>query len=87
MQTKTIDDPVAAELAEAARREPVTVVTAGKPAFVAIAPDEFERLMRFKWSTDAGRDPLLAIMDQMAKTARERGLTDEELERLLADES
>lgn len=88
MQTKTIEAPVDwATLKEAARREPVTVISDGVPAFVAVSPAEFERLARRSAQYDESRDPLMAAIRATQKTAAERGLTEAELERLLADES
>jgi PHD/YefM family antitoxin component YafN of YafNO toxin-antitoxin module len=88
MRTKTILAPVdVATLTEAARREPVTVIADGEPAFVAVSPAEFERLARRATQYDEARDRLMLAVRAMQRTAVARGLTEEELERLLADES
>ena len=87
-KTRVISAPVdLATLAEAARRGPITVTTDGKPAFVAVSPDEFERLARRAAEYDEARDRVMVAVRAMQRTAAARGLTEEELERLLADES
>ena len=88
MQTKTISAPVDLDtLTEAARQEPVIVIANGKPAFVAVSPADFERLARHAAEYDETRDRLMVAIRAMQKTAAERGLTEAELERLIADES
>ena len=88
MQTKTLDAPVdLATLTEAARREPVTVLANGEPAFVALSPSEYARLARRAVEYEESRDRLMSSIRAMQQTAAARGLTDAELERLLADES
>jgi prevent-host-death family protein len=88
MRTKTLDAPVdLATLAEAARREPVTVLSNGEPAFVALSPSEYARLSRRAAEYEESADRLLSAVRAMQQTAAARGLTDAELERLLADES
>jgi antitoxin Phd len=70
-----------AELLQAARQAPVTVVDHGRPAAVMLSIEDYARLR------GAGWDRLLATMDLARRGARDRGLTDETLESLLADES
>jgi prevent-host-death family protein len=75
------------EVIEAARKEPVTVLENGAPAAVVLSPGEFERLEeqdRIRREAKARlRRTLLAAQNE----ASARGLTESELERLLADES
>jgi PHD/YefM family antitoxin component YafN of YafNO toxin-antitoxin module len=88
-KTKTIAAPIdLATLAEAARREPVTVIADGKPAFVAVDLEAYERMAKAERQLrERAWDRLEATMDKMAQTAAAAGLTEDELERLLADES
>jgi len=75
------------ELIEAARKEPVTVLENGEPAVVVLSPQEFNRLeQRDRIRRDA-KARLQWTIAAMQKEAAERGLTDRELARLLADES
>jgi len=84
---RTIKAPVdLPTLADAARREPAIVLASGKPAFVAVSPEEFERLRQRAANGVAPDDPLIAAARAMQRTAASRGLTDAELETLLADE-
>jgi prevent-host-death family protein len=69
------------ELLEAARRAPVTVVDQGRPAAIVISIDEYERLRGVAW------DRLAETMALAGRQAQVRGLTDELLESLLADEA
>lgn len=70
-------------LAEAARREPVTVMSGDREAFVVVEPEEFKRL---KAALDrerrqaAGRR-LLATIDTIGRRVAEQ-LTPEEIARL-----
>ena len=83
-KTKTISAPVdLATLAEAARRGPITVTAGGKAAFVAVSPEEFERLARRATGYEGARDRVMAAVRAMQRTAAARGLTEEELERCL----
>ena len=83
MQTFSASDAADrfAELLQATRRAPVTVVDHGRPAAVVLAIEDYARLRGAAW------DRLEATMSKARNDARDRGLTDELLESLLADES
>ena len=69
------------QLIEAAQRQPVTVTKQGRPAIVVMSTHDFE-----SYQKQAG-DRLSDVMSSMQSQAKESGLTEEALERLLADES
>ena len=69
------------ELLEAARRAPVTVVDQGRPAAIILSLKDYERLRGVAW------DRLAETMALAGRQAQDRGLTDELLESLLADEA
>ena len=69
------------QLLDAAQREPVTVTKKGRPAAVMLSIEDYERMR------GAARRRLLETMDQIRRDAAVAGLTDEQLERLLEDES
>ena len=75
------------ELIEAARKEPVTVLENGEPAAVVLSPVEFERLDEQDRIRREARARLRQTIASIHREASERGLTETELERLLADES
>jgi PHD/YefM family antitoxin component YafN of YafNO toxin-antitoxin module len=75
------------ELIEAAREEPVTVIENGAPALVALSPAEFERLDKQDRIRREAKARLRQTISAIQRDAADRGLTDAELERLLADES
>jgi prevent-host-death family protein len=75
------------ELIEAARTEPVTVLENGVPAVVVLSPSEFDRLDEQDRIRREAKARLRQTIAAIQKDAAERGLTDSELERLLADES
>ncbi len=75
------------ELIEAARDEPVTVLENGAPALVALSPAEFERLDEQDRIRREAKARLRRTISAIQSEAADRGLTDAELERLLADES
>jgi prevent-host-death family protein len=75
------------ELIEAARQEPVVVMEKGVPALVALSPAEFDRLEEQDRIRRDAKARLRETIATIQKEASERGLTDSELERLLADES
>jgi prevent-host-death family protein len=75
------------ELIEAAREEPVTVLKDGEPAAVVLSPSEFERLDEQDRIRREAKARLRQTIAAIQNDAAERGLTDSELERLLADES
>jgi prevent-host-death family protein len=69
------------QLIEAAQRQPITVTKQGRPAVVVMSTHDYE-----SYRQQAG-DKLLGVMDHMQSQAQERGLTEEALNKLLADES
>jgi prevent-host-death family protein len=75
------------ELIEAARKEPVTVLENGEPAVVVLSPAEFDRLDEQDRIRREAKARLHETIASIHRDARERGLTETELERLLADES
>jgi prevent-host-death family protein len=75
------------ELIEAARKEPVTVLENGEPAAVVLSPIEFERLDEQDRIRREAKARLRQTIASIHREASERGLTEPELERLLADES
>jgi prevent-host-death family protein len=69
------------QLLDAAQRAPVTVTKKGRPAAVVMSIEDYERMRGAAWKR------LLETMARAHKQAAERGLTDELLDELLADES
>jgi prevent-host-death family protein len=69
------------QLLDAAQRAPVTVTKKGRPAAVVMSVEDYERMRGTAWAR------LLATMEAARKEAVGRGLTDELLDELLADES
>jgi antitoxin Phd len=69
------------QLLDAAERAPVTVTRKGRPAAVVMSVEDYERLRGAAWNR------LSETMDAARKQAAGRGLTDELLDELLADES
>lgn len=69
------------QLLDAAQRAPVTVTKKGRPAAVVMSIDDYERMRGAAWKR------LSETMATARKQAAERGLTDELLDELLADES
>ena len=89
MQTIIADgtDKKIRELIEAASKGPVTVIENGHPAAVILSPAEFDRLDEPDRARREAKDRLRATVAAMRAEAAEKGLTEAELERLLADES
>ena len=69
------------QLLEAAQRAPVTVTKKGRPAAVILSVEDYQRMRGTGWRR------LLDTMAAARTEAVERGLTDERLDELLADES
>ena len=69
------------ELLQAAKRAPVTVVDHGRPTAVMLSIEDYARLRGAAW------DRLVETMNRARSGAGTRGLTDDQLELLLADES
>jgi prevent-host-death family protein len=75
------------ELIEAARNEPVIVLEKGEPVAVVLSPAEFERLEEQDRIRREAKVRLRETISLVQREAAERGLTDAELDRLMADES
>lgn len=69
------------QLIEAAQREPVAVTKQGRPAVIVLSAAEYERYRRYLG------EQLLASVHELQEEAAQKGLTEEELEKLLGDES
>jgi prevent-host-death family protein len=69
------------QLLDAAECAPVTVTRKGRPAAVVMSVEDYERLRGAAWNR------LSETMDTARTQAAARGLTDELLAELLADES
>ena len=69
------------QLLEAAQRAPVTVTKKGRPAAVVLSVEDYQRMRGTAWQR------LLDTMATARKEAAGRGLSDERLDELLADES
>jgi len=69
------------QLLESAQRGPVRVTRRGRAVGVLLSEEQYQRLRGVAW------DRLAATMESMRTQASERGLTDEALAELLADES
>jgi prevent-host-death family protein len=75
------------ELIEAAREELVTVLENGEPAAVVLSPAEFDRLGEQDRVRREAKARLRLTIASIHRDAAEHGLTEVELERLLAEES
>jgi prevent-host-death family protein len=75
------------ELIDAVREEPVTVLADGERAVVVLSPAEFDRLNEQDRIRHEAKERLRQTIASIQREAAERGLTGDELERLLADES
>ena len=75
------------ELIEAVRNEPVTVLEQGEPVAVVLSPAEFNRLEEQDRIRREAKARLRRTVSSIQREAAERGLTEAELDRLMADES
>jgi prevent-host-death family protein len=75
------------ELIDAVREEPVMVLANGEPAVVVLSPAQFDRLEEHQRIRREAKARLLETISTIHQEAAERGLTEPELERLMADES
>lgn len=75
------------ELVEVVRDEPVTVLEKGEPVAVVLSPTEFDRLEEQDRIRREAKVRLRETITSIQREAAERGLTDAELQRLIADES
>jgi prevent-host-death family protein len=69
------------QVIDAAQREPVTVTRQGRPSVVIVSAEEYERRQSRAWRN------LLSVMEETGRYAAEQGLTEETLDKLLADDS
>ncbi|MGH6904392.1 MAG: type II toxin-antitoxin system Phd/YefM family antitoxin [Geminicoccaceae bacterium] len=69
------------QLLDAAQRAPVTVTKKGRPAAVVMSIEDYERMRGAAWKR------VFETMATARKEAAGRGMTDELLDDLLADES
>ena len=74
------------ELIEAVRNEPVTVLEQGEPVAVVLSPAEFNRLEEQDRIRREAKARLRRTVSSIQREAAERGLTEAELDRLMADE-
>ena len=75
------------ELIEAVRNEPVTVLENGEPVAVVLSPAEFDRLEEHDRIRCEAKVRLRETIASIQREAAERGLTEAEVQRLMADES
>lgn len=68
-------------LLEAAAQAPVRVTQKGRPVCVMMSVQQYNRIRGAAW------ERLSTTMDRLGSEAAEQGLTDAELDKLLADES
>lgn len=69
------------QVIDAAQRGPVTVTRQGRPSVVILSAEEYQRRQGRAWRN------LLAVMDETGSYASGKGLTEEDLDELLANES
>lgn len=69
------------EVLEAAQRQPVSITRNGRPSVVVISAESYARRQRM------ARERLRQALARAGGQASARGLTDDALEQLLADES
>ena len=82
-----VTDVKVRQLIEAAANEPVTVIEDGEAAAVVLSPEAFRRLELHDRIQQEAKARLRRVIESAQAEAAARGLTEEELERLLADES
>jgi prevent-host-death family protein len=68
-------------LIELAQRAPVTITKNGRPSVVVMSADAYE------WRRTPARERLRAALQRTRSEAARNGLTEEDLESLLADDS
>ncbi|TVQ38924.1 MAG: type II toxin-antitoxin system Phd/YefM family antitoxin [Wenzhouxiangella sp.] len=69
------------QVIDAAQREPVTVTRQGRPSVVILSAEEYQRRQDRAWRN------LLGVMEEAGRYAAAQGLTEDILDKLLADES
>jgi prevent-host-death family protein len=75
------------ELIEVVRNEPVTVLEQGEPVAVVLSPSEFDRLEEQDRIRREAKLRLRETISSIQREAAAHGLTEAELQRLMADES
>jgi prevent-host-death family protein len=75
------------EMIEAVRDEPLTVLENGAPVAVVLSPAEFDRLEEQDRIRREAKVRLRETISSIQRGAAERGLTEAEFLRLMADES
>ena len=75
------------ELMDLVRDEPLTVLANGQPAFVVLSAAEFGRLDEHDRIRRKAAERLRETISAIHREAALRGLTEPELDRLMADES
>ena len=70
-----------AALLDAAQREPVTIRNQNRDVAVVLSPEEYKRIRQFNL------EQLDRICEQASRQAQERGLTEEALAEILAEDS
>ena len=83
MKTMTVDEAFGdwRKLASDARQQPLKIIGTQQETMIVMSEAEFQRMRGAAW------DRLFSSMDRLAAEAKASGLTEEELDRLLADES
>jgi PHD/YefM family antitoxin component YafN of YafNO toxin-antitoxin module len=79
--------PATAQKFSCAAKEPVTVLEKGAPVAVVLSPAEFDRLEEQDRIRCEAKARLRKTISLIQREAAERGLTDAEFERLMADET
>ncbi len=69
------------QLIDAAQRQPVIVTKQGRPSVVVMSVEDYQRRKKHAWKN------LLKVMQEAGAEAGGQGLTEEQLDQLLADES
>jgi prevent-host-death family protein len=69
------------QLIETAQREPVTITKQGRPTVVVMSVEDYERRRAI------AKKQLLDTLDKAQAYAKSKGLSEDTLEKLLADES
>jgi prevent-host-death family protein len=75
------------ELIEVVQNEPVTVLEKGEPVAVVLSPTEFDRLEEQDRIRREAKVRLRQTISSIQQQAAYVGLTETELQRLMADES
>lgn len=69
------------QLIETAQRHPIAITRHGRPAVVVLSVEDYERRQQQAW------DRVMTSLQHSQEHARQAGLTETELDKLLADES